>query len=164
MESFGKIILFFVLSLLLFLCPTYYYAIKQDNIIQSIVYKETVDFVNGIRNTGSITQETYNRFVKQLDQTGNVYQIEFVHQKMNDQSVVLENGKYKEYENYYTQEILNELNVNHRYYLKRNDYISIVIKNRNKTMGGKLQKLFLHQVQDVQIYVSYGGLIRDEIK
>lgn len=169
MDAFGKIILFFVLSLLLFLSPAYYFAIKQDTIVQAIVYKDTVDFINTIKSTGKITQETYLRFLKKLDHTGNVYEIELEHQRMLMNPIILEDGSIQEntisqqYYNYYTDDILKEINNNHLYRLRKDDYISITVKNRNKTFGSKLQQALLnHNTDDTQIYVSYGGMIRDE--
>lgn len=174
MDSFGKIIVFFILAMLLFLVPSYYFALKQDMIVQNYVNKETTDFVNTIKNTGQITKNTYNLFIKKLDVTNNVYDIKMTHQheivnplegdEPLDNNDDTENKIFEEYYNTYEDDILKELFEGSGVYkLSKDDYITVTVRNRSRTLASRIQNsLGIHG--DSVIYVTYGGVIRDEVK
>lgn len=169
MDIFGKIIAFFLVALILFVSPAYYMAIKQDSINQNYVNKETLDFVSTMRNTGKLTKETYNRFIKKLDATGNLYGIEIEHQHLVINPVVDDNGNVTEniasnYVSTYEEDILKELfEGSGSYHFSKDDYISVVVKNKNKTLATRLQQIFYQrEMPTVQIFTTFGGVIRDE--
>lgn len=169
MDSLGKIVSFLLVSIILFVAPVYYMSIKQDSISQNYVNKETADFVNTIRNTGNITTETYNRFIKKIDTTGNLYDIEIEHQYLVVNPVVDENGNVTEdirssYSSTYEDDILKELfEGSGTYHMNKDDYVSVIVKNKNKTLATRIQEIFYQkEMPTVQIISTFGGIIRDE--
>jgi hypothetical protein len=61
-------------------------------------------------------------------------------------------------------EILEVLNQGKDYEFFQGDYISIIIKNRTKTIATRLMELFYSSdIPDEQILITYGGMIRDEM-
>ncbi|HIS61651.1 MAG TPA: hypothetical protein IAC14_05285 [Candidatus Scybalomonas excrementigallinarum] len=169
MESFGKVISFFLITIILFIAPVYYMAIKQDSISQNYINKETADFVNTIRNTGSISKDTYNRFIKKLDATGNIYEIEIEHQHLVVNPVVDDNGNVTEdiassYVSTYEDDIFKELfEGSGTYHFNKDDYVSVIVRNKNKTLATRVQEIvYQRELPTVQLVATFGGVIRDE--
>ncbi|MBS6559088.1 MAG: hypothetical protein KH355_02300 [Clostridiales bacterium] len=169
MESFGKVISFFLITIILFIAPVYYMAIKQDSISQNYINKETADFVNTIRNTGSISKDTYNRFIKKLDATGNIYEIEIEHQHLVVNPVVDDNGNTTEeisssYSSTYEDDIFKELfEGSGTYHFNKDDYVSVIVRNKNKTLATRVQEIvYQRELPTVQLVATFGGVIRDE--
>lgn len=150
MESFGKVISFLLVGIILFLAPAYYMSLKQDMITQNYVNKEVFDFVNITRNTGKMTKDSYMRFIKKLDVTGNKYEIQIEY--YDDDIYVPED------------DILKEIFENGTYRFQKGDYISIAVQSKNKTLAMKLQEFFFQSEIKNPIRAVFGGVIRDEVK
>lgn len=174
-DAFGSVVAFILLCIMLFFAPTLYLAVRQDNIIQNKVNYETADFVNSIKNSGNITKRTYEDFLKNLDRTGNIYEIKMQHihkvvNPMTDDNGTLildENEEVKSSISYYStyeSDILKELYEGRgTYHLNKEDYISVKVVNRNQTLGTQIQRLFIGSgVPKEKIFVTFGGVIRDE--
>jgi len=70
-------------------------------------------------------------------------------------------GKY--YAESYSDEILKELyEGSGTYYFKAEDYFSIDITNRSKTLGTRVLGIAIPDIPLTSIHVEYGGAIRDE--
>lgn len=174
-DSFGTAVSFILLAVMLFLVPTLYLSIRQDSITQNVVNYETADFINSVKSSGNITKRTYEDFLRNLDRTGNLYTIEIEHQHkvMNPETnydgnpVLDENGEIKvaiQYDSTYEEDILKELyEKSGIYHMDKDDYISIKVVNRNRTLGTKIQQFFIGVgIPTEQIYTTFGGIIRDE--
>ncbi|BCN32405.1 hypothetical protein [Anaeromicropila herbilytica] len=170
MNSFSKIVALFIAVLLLFIVPILYLSQKQDAITQSYVAEETTAFVDAIKNNGYVTDKMYTAFLKKLDDTNNIYTIKIEHSHQVINPVYDENtGDFQEkvtesYKTTYEDTILKELYEGSGIYkFDQGDYISVKIVNRNKTFSAKLQQIiYAHEMNPIQIYVTYGGTIRDE--
>ena len=155
----------------MFFAPTLYILMKQDQISQMYVYNETVKFVDTIRNNGYVTTDLYERYLAALDQTNQVYQVEFehIHEQfvpVVDSGLYLISGQYQLVQKkMYTKDIVSVLTEQESatYYFAKGDYLTIKVTNVNETLGGRMLRVFLrNQKEGGQINLSYGGMIRDE--
>ncbi len=170
MNALEKVVGILLAVLLLFVVPMNYLAQKQDAITQSYVTAETTKFVDAIRNNGYLTADMYNEYLRKIDSTNNLYTIkmEHVHQVINplydEASGSFQDVTSTNYYNTYQEDILKELfEGSGTYHFSQGDYISVKVVNRNKTYAARLQqKIYAHEMTDIQIYVTYGGMIRDE--
>ena len=147
----------------MFLVPLQDSARKADAVSQIYISNETTEFVNNIKNKGYITLEMYKRFIQNIDKTNNLYDIQIVHSHrlieplVNADRIVEEHYTVRYY-NTYQDEILETFDEGNIYYFSQGDYINVNIKNRNKTLADRIT------VSNGKIFVTYGGMIRDEFK
>lgn len=170
MDILGRICEIIVTIILLFFVPLAYSGTKNDLIVQTYVMTETSYFVEAVRNSGCLTKNMYDLFLKKLDETGHIYDIEFTHYEENisydlqtdsnlDEIVQLSQHLYGTY----TQDVLEELYETGRYMMKQGNYFMIKVVNKDKTYGTKMQEWFLQRsLPNAQISVVYGGVIRNE--
>lgn len=170
MDSFSKIISIFLAVILMFISPLLYMAQKQDSITQLYVSTETTRFIDNIKNSGYINKSMYEDYIKKIDQTGNLYEIEITHchkrveplVDVNTNDILQDYSVY--YYNTYEDEIFEAFDKDMDYSFNRGDFISIDIFNRYKTTAVSiLENILSKDITDTQIVVTYGGMIRDEI-
>lgn len=168
MHALSKLFAIIVATMIMFIAPLLNLANSEDDVIQTVVYKQTVDFKNSICTQGKITQAGYMSFVNSLDATGNLYDIEITvsHQtvvpKFGEASSVV--GTKKVDVCTYTDEILEKVyQTDGIYELDKGDTISITVTNKTATMGQNLRVAFM-RVPDygTRICATAGGIVRDE--
>lgn len=163
LNSLDKVVGIALIVLLMFLVPLQDSARKADAISQIYISNETTEFVNNIKNKGYITVEMYKRFIQNIDKTNNLYDIQIIHSHRLVEPLVnvdgIVEGHYAvRYFNTYQDEILKTFDKGNIYYFSQGDYINVSIKNRNKTLADRIT------VSNGKIFVTYGGMIRDEFK
>lgn len=149
--------------ILMFLFPIMDTWERQDDISYMSVYSSVVEFVDSARNLGYITTNMYDKFVQQVNATGNRYDITIEHRKR-----IYEIDSYK---NIYTTTIENELYknnakndpaVNNKYEMTAGDYLYVSVKNTNKTQSTLLKDVLYASPQETfKIGVPYGGMVRN---
>lgn len=163
-DAFGRVVEIIITVILLFLVPVSYMASKQDSITQTYVTTECAYLVDSVRNTGFLSRQMYESFLKKLDQTGQAYEIELNHYK---RIVDITEEEYLQYyHGIYKEDILTELSGSEkeRYELNKGDFFSIRVANKNKTLAARLQGMFYGRLfGEKQIQVVYGGAVRDEV-
>ena len=152
----------------MFVVPLLFITSTRDGIAQSTVYSITTEFTEGMREQGKLTQEMYLDFIRQLDATGELFDVEIVHKHTtvvpvfgNDNEVIRTEAVD---EFYYTDEILKSVYVDGGIYkMQKGDYVTVTVTNRVPTMGQELRNSVykIYDSSDV-IYARYGGIIRDE--
>lgn len=155
---------------LLFLVPIKDMADKQDAIVQSYVSQETTKLIDAVRNNGYLTADMYDTYLDRLDKTGNLYTIEIVHKHevinpiYNEDTGDFLHDTSINYYNTYNEGILTELyEGSGTYQFNQGDYVSIKLYNKNRTFSTSIQRMLsIKNVPDIQIYFTYGGMIRDE--
>lgn len=182
MNAFGKIVAILIAVVLLFLCPIQYVAQKQDILMQQYVTTETSYFIDSVRNLGYITKQMYEEYMQRIELGNNLYEVELTHYHAlyykeggeevgNDYEAISgyireEEDTYRRYMCYYTPDILEELYNEEKgyiYKMNQDDYLTIRVKLKNKTLGKQMQELLLGVDYTDGNYVTvYGGLIRDE--
>ena len=169
MESLSKMFAIILALTIFILGPLFYAAAKQDQINQNYVYDCTVKFVDMIRVNGYLSETAYQSFCNQISTTGNVYEVELIHahEQLNPiyDDELKSTGEYSVVEQcFYTEDIIEQLETgNQIYYFTQGDYISVRLFNVNESLGGRIQHLITRTAKEGgQIYVTYGGMIRDE--
>lgn len=168
MNTFDKVICILLASVLMFLFPLLYLAQKQDAINQVYLEDSTVTFVNDIKNHGYITSNMYERYLKKVNETDNLYKIELVHThtvvdpKYDETTDTFMDDYYTYDKCTYEDDIMKVIyEDDHPYYMRQGDSISLKIYNRTNTFAGRLMRL-VGIDQNTQLLVTYGGIIRDE--
>lgn len=177
MEAFSKFIAIILLAVFLFMVPLMYTAEQNDSITQSYVTTEVTNFVENVKKQGKITQGMYNDLLDNLGRTANVYEIDFVHRHktvipvFSDTGEVLRTEEFNDI--YYTDDIKRKVfydtavagsgDVKGEYHFSKGDYFTVIVKNRNITLGTRLKNmLFGSEFPKTSIFVTYGGTIQDE--
>ena len=180
-DNLSIVITIIVLVLLMVIFPLYNFFERQDDMSYNLVLKATTNFADQIINNGYIDQNTYNKFITELANTGNVYDIEIeAHRKVLISAIegYEEYEEYKEYEEQsyidYTNDIFTEIEStsgtsnlmkrslkNNTYLLNPKDEIYVKVKNSNMTMAGSLFNTIVPASRKERIVVNYGGIIKN---
>lgn len=168
MEPINKVLAICLTIIAVFIAPVVIIAQTQDSVLQSSVYSMTDDFVEQAREQGKITQDMYLDFVRSLDATNVLYNIEITHSHSSVVPVFDDTGATvgtDTVENLvYTDEILKSVYETEGVYLmSKGDMLSVRVTNREPTIGQQLRRIvfFLSDSSPV-INVMDGGVIRDE--
>lgn len=167
-DTVVTVLTIFLAAILMFIFPLMSTADRTDDISTQAVDASTTDFVDEIRSTGKITQDSYDNFVQTISSTGNSYEVEMEVQVLDDNpgKKVTEAEYTKVGENYYyskyTTQILDEVNSDKgAMYLKQGDMVTVNVKNTNRTIGTIL-KDFVYRVtgnNSASITASHSGIV-----
>jgi|LFRM01.1.fsa_nt_gb hypothetical protein len=183
-NALSKVVAFIILVFLLFVYPIKNELERQDEISRIYVLNKTIGFVDAVRNMGYISPEMYDNYLDELALTGNLYKVEMEHAKL-EYLPVMEydpvSGQYetvpgefhKSYIYTYTSEIEEVLFPDPRspgysgtgnyYEMHMGDYFTVSVMNLNKTMATRIQEMvYGRTISPEKIFVTYGGMIRDE--
>ena len=142
-DSFSKIVAIILAVIMMYIIPVFYMREEADRLRQTRILEEITFFVDGVRNTGILSEDDYARLEKVLYSLGGGYRI-----KMSHYSHLLdESGEgviYNEVADY-EEQIYECFNNNQDYYLKKHDYLKVVIMNG-----------------DNEVIVWYGGSVKYE--
>ena len=171
-DNLSIVITIIVLVLLMVIFPLYNFFERQDDMSYNLVLKATTNFADQVMNNGYIDQNSYDKFVTELANTGNVYDIEIeAHRK-----VLTGTGNVYEEKSYidYTNDIFNEIEntsgtsnlmkrslKNNTYLLNQKDEIYVKVKNSNITMAGALFNAIVPTSNKTRIEINYGGIIKN---
>ena len=171
-DNLSIVITIIVLVLLMVIFPLYNFFERQDDMSYNLVLKATTNFADQVMNNGYIDQNSYDKFVTELANTGNVYDIEIeAHRK-----VLTGTGEVYEEKSYidYTNDIFNEIEStsgtsnlmkrslkNNTYLLNQKDEIYVKVKNSNTTLAGSLFNSIIVTSSKTRIEVNYGGIIKN---
>lgn len=153
--------------ILMFIFPLMTMSDRTDDVSQMTVDIATINFVDEVRTTGSITQDLFYKFLDNLGSTGNTYNIE-LEVKIKDENPgrimtmasdpdVGENVYYS----VYTSQIEELIKNDGEYKLKEGDIFSVSVKNTNQTISQQLKNFFYTVVgKDTYIIAaSHAGLV-----
>lgn len=152
-----------------FIFLTMVVTFKMDNDSQTYCDNAIHEFVDQSRATGYISPQAYLKMVNKMNNTGNLYDIEIVHQSTKvapyvDVSGNEKQGEYAEiYDAYYKEEILEELfpistSSYGTYPLKNGDYIKVTYSLKEPTLAAKMISMIsTHSLKT--IHGSYGGYV-----
>lgn len=129
---------------------------------QTYITTATTYLVDSTRNLGYMSKEMYETYLKTLNHTGNTYEIDMTHYQY---TLEYEEDYSKHYFTTYEDTILEKIfGEQEKYFFRQGDYFMVQVYNRNKTWG----TLFAQNIMKInfptkQVYVRYGGAIRDEV-
>lgn len=166
-DSLITVIAIFLAAVLMFIFPLMSVSERNDDIAQLSVQTATAEFVDDVRNTGSLTEENYSKFTQSLSATGNAYDVEMEIKRLDENpskknawganDKIGENLYYSEV----TSQIISQLESNGRVTLKQGDIISVTVKNNNKTIAQMLRSFFykISGSDAYQIAASHSGVV-----
>ena len=167
-DTVVTVLAIFLAAILMFIFPLMSTSDRTDDITTQAVESATTDFVDEIRSTGKITQDSYDNFVQTISSTGNSYDVEMEVQVLDDNpgKKVTEAEYTKVGENYYyseyTTQILDEINSDAgAMYLKQGDMVSVSVKNTNRTIGTILRDFFYSVTgnNSATVTASHSGIV-----
>ncbi len=144
------VIAIFLAAILMFIFPLMSTADRSDDISTEAIKTATTEFVDKIRTTGKITQDSYDSFVKTISATGNSFDVQMEAKILDENSSkklsqasaskIGENQYYSEY----TSQIEDAMSksATSDYKLKEGDIVSVTVKNTNKTISQILKDFF----------------------
>lgn len=177
-DNLSIVITIIILVLLMVIFPLYNFFERQDDMSYNLVLKATTNFADQVMNNGYIDQNTYDKFVTELANTGNVYDIQIeAHRKiLVDAGTINSKMSYVE-QSYvdYSDDIFDTLNntsttdsnlmlksiKNDIYLLNPKDEIYVKVKNSNTTMAGSLFNTIVPASKKDRIAINYGGIIKN---
>lgn len=172
-DNLSIVITMIVLVTLIVIFPLYNFFERQDNMSYNLVLKATTNFVDGVKNNGYIDQTSYDNFVMQLGNTGNVYDVQI---EAHKKTLIKDGNEYIEkYKVDYNDDIFvpfassNVASVDtskrtlkaNTYLLNKDDQIYVKVKNINTTMAGALFSTIVPTVQKTRLSVNCGGIIKN---
>lgn len=147
-DTLMAIIGIFLGVILMFVLPLTIMANKNDEISQTVVQVAVSDFVDTATKKGKITAFDYDKLIQKLSATGNSYDVQIEAQIIDDNprraATTLareQTGEFKYY-SVYTNTILEEVDNNGEYPLKKDDYLIVNVKNTNITLATSLKSIF----------------------
>ncbi len=167
-DTVVTVLAIFLAAILMFIFPLMSTSDRTDDITTQAVESATTDFVDEIRSTGKITQDSYDNFVQTISSTGNSYEVEMEVQVLDDNpgKKVTEAEYTKVGENYYyseyTTQILDEINSDAgAMYLKQGDMVTVSVKNTNRTIGTILRDFFYSVTgnNSATVTASHSGIV-----
>ena len=167
-DTVVTVLAIFLAAILMFIFPLMSTSDRTDDITTQAVESATTDFVDEIRSTGKITQDSYDNFVHTISSTGNSYEVEMEVQVLDDNpgKKVTEAEYTKVGENYYyseyTTQILDEINSDSgAMYLKQGDMVTVSVRNTNRTIGTILRDFFYSVTGNntATVTASHSGIV-----
>lgn len=131
-DSFSKIVAILLAVILMFIVPVFYMKEESMRLKQTRIIEEVTFFVDGVRNTGILSREDYQRLEKMLYNLGGGYRIYMSHyshmmDEDNKEVIFNENADYE-------GQILDTFNKGEDYYLNKQDYLKIIVKDSEKNI------------------------------
>lgn len=131
-DAFSKITAILLCVCMMFIIPVFYMREESERLKQTYVLEEITLYVDGIRNTGILSMEDYDRLEAVLFNIGGGYRIEMSHST----HLYDEEGATTEYyaTTNYTAQIIESFDNGNDYYLKKNDYLRVVVYDRKNAI------------------------------
>lgn len=170
-EPFGKIVTIIIVIGGLFILPLLYIGQKQDSVVQSYVYNETVRFVEDVEKNGYLSQTMYDDFNRRLANTDVIYDVrmEHVHEVVEpvfsaDGTAVVGTDVYESarYEDDILDTLYSDVVDGGIYKFSEGDYFTVTVYNKSKLTGQKMNKLINQVSSKYAVYATFGGVIRNE--
>lgn len=153
-DTVMTIIGIFLAALLMFIYPLMAITGKNDEIAQTVVEVAVADFVREVTSNGKITELDYEKLVKKISATGNTFDVQLEVQLFDDNNVrhnttqeqPEQPGGTNKYYSIYTNDILNKIEENGVYLLKKYDQVKVTVKNTNITLGTQLKNVLYNLI------------------
>lgn len=178
-DNLSIFITMIVFVILVVIFPLYNHFERQDNMSYNLVLKATTNFVDEIMNNGYIDQDMYSKYVSQIANTGNLYDIQLeAHKKIitkdtegesddvyQDQYIIDYNDDIFESSTGEAKDSGKKLDdksiKNGVYKLDIGDEIYIKLKNSNTTMAEAIFRTIVPLASSKHITVNYGGIVKN---
>ena len=180
-NSVSKWFAAFLAVLLLYVVPAGESARRQDDLSRIVVYQSVTKFVDSVRTKGYVSPQMYQDFMRELDVTGNLYDVVMEHQHKKyvpNYSDPSDPGTFQGsysvlFDAYYEKEILGRLfpesdsppaGSNRVYKLTAGDFFQVSIRSQNRTPSLLLFDALTgsNLGNKPAIWFPYGGMVLNE--
>ena len=171
-DNLSIIITMLVFVILIVIFPLYNYFERQDDMSYNLALKATTNFVDEVLESGYLTQEMYSKFVNELSNTGNIYDIQLeAHKKVltsdnsggfDEQYKIDYNKDIFETNNNATDIMAANIVKEDAYYLDEGDQFYVRMNNSNTTMAGAIFSTIVPTASKERISVNYGGVVKNQ--
>lgn len=160
-NGFDKVIGIFLGVLLLFGIPLLYSVERQENLEQMYLLTETTEFVDTVRQTGTLDKKTYERFSEKVAGFSGVHKIIMIYKT---ETMQVTDGKIALVaEEYYTPQLLEKLEKEGRWDFFQGDFFKVEIVKNTPGIGERiLQLVGKEQEEYTSPLVYYGGRVRND--
>lgn len=160
-EAFDKVIGFFLAVTLLFGIPFLYFGERQESLEQTFLLTETAEFVDTVRNMGELDREVYERYLKKVEATSGIYEIEMLH---ICHRLELAGGRiHIVEEETWTSQLQQKLEEEGVCSFSQGDFFKVKIQKKNPGIGMRFLGMFVKDLPETgQTLVYYGGCIRND--
>ena len=156
-----------IAAIIMLVIPLVLVADRNDDISQLVVQTATTQFIDEVIKTGKIDANTYQKFVSNLSDSGNTYEIDMEIKFLDENTakIVTDNDYTKignnTYYSIYTSQIEEKIgisasnttnNIVGKIILKQGDEISVTVRNNSATMSQAL-KSFYYNIQGKDIHI-----------
>lgn len=131
-EAFSKITSILICVFMMFIIPVFYMKEEAFRLKQTYILEDITSFVDGVRNTGILGMEDYDRLEQELFALGGGYDVKIEHSRHIHEGTG-EEIKYFE-ERYYTLQILEYFKRGEDYYLSKSDYLKVVVYDEDNSV------------------------------
>lgn len=168
-DTLITIIAIFIAAILMFVFPLMTIADRNDDVAKQTVQSSTVEFVDQVRNIGSITQSDLDSYKETIASLGHTFNTEIEVKKMDENvgkktsfttsSVIGENV----YFSVYTDTIEQEVYSKGKFILNEGDIVSVKSTNKDVTIAQSLRNVFyaISGKGSYQISGSHSGVVQN---
>ncbi|WP_106767757.1 hypothetical protein [Paenibacillus faecalis] len=180
-NSVSKWFAAFLAVLLLYMVPAAESARRQDDLSRIVVYQSVTKFVDSVRTKGYVSPQMYQDFTRELDATGNLYEITMEHQHKKYHPEYMDPADPQTFQNqfsvvydaYYEDEILKQLfpdtglpldHDDRKYKLTAGDFFQVGVRSLNRTPSLVLFDALTGSNSGDRSAISfpYGGMVLNE--
>lgn len=151
-----------IAAIIMFIVPLILIADRSDDISQLVVQTATAEFVDEVVKSGKITNDTYQRFVFNLQSSGNTYDIDMEVKVLDEnpsKAVTDSNAQLignNAYYSIFTSQIEDKIrissanidnNVSGKLILKQGDEIYVTVKNNSPTLSQTLKSFYYNATE-----------------
>lgn len=142
-DAFSKMVAILLAVVMMYIVPVFYMREEADRLRQTYILETIVSFTDGVRSTGILGKKDYDVLMDELGGLNEIYTLELTHCISRVDNTTNVSEYYAD--RYYNEQILSVFEAGEDYYLKKADYLKVVVKDRNK-----------------DIIAWYGGSVRYE--
>ena len=166
-DSLITVVVIVLAAVLMFVFPLMTMSERTDDISQLVVSTATTEFVDEVRTTGVLTLGEYEKFIENINSTGNVYEVEMklgvLDENPGKKTTQATNTKLGENVRFdkFTSQIEEELDSKGKITLKEGDIFSVSVKNKSQTLSQQLNN-FLYTVSGNDSYIiaaQHAGIV-----
>ena len=176
MDIVGKYFAVVLVIIGIFIAPAVITANLHDEVTQERVEGIVNKFTSEVREQGKITKGMYEAYIRELDATGNIYNVEMVYSKVVIIPSSIAGEVTRTEESFYTRDIVAGIyrkaedggdiidnDADGEVHFTAGGYFSVRVTNKNDTLYQSIVGLLpFYFASSPRIEVHNGGEIRDE--
>lgn len=129
-DILGKVVSILLCAYLMFFYPLNVMRDENRQLEKMYLYSETIEFIDGIRNTGILHSRDMIKYMDKVSSMGELYHMQIMHKSTiisEDEQRILSNINYNE-------QISRVLEKENQYLVQYNDFVKIVIMDKDENL------------------------------